>query len=260
MGLLDNLRKQSENQKAKEEQDKERLEKLQAHFREELQPKMIEIYKYLNELAGHLNYIKTDIQVPYQLNAEGLKVALKQHSYAIQVDSTTDTRHVNFRFECSTAKPLEFVAGDKQSIDKNIEYLQRFNLQYQCKRNKDENFNITNAQFLVKCTVPVSFIFQGNVENSCIDMICTNFEGLGSSRHSFKARHFNEKFFDDLGRYILRENPEFLKLNISDDALEQIRAQVAAEQRQRQEELQQAEELKAQEREQSESSRFRLFK
>ena len=260
MGLLDDLRKQTENQKAKEQQDAERLEQLQAHYRQELQPKMIEIYKYLNELAEHLNYIKSDIQVPYQFNAEGLKVSLKQHNYTLQVDSTHDTRYVNFRFECSNPKNLEFVAGDKQSIDKNIEYLQRFNLQYQCKRNKDENHNITNAQFTVKCAVPVLFVFQGNVENSSIDMICSNFETLGSSKHSFKARHFDEKFFDDLGLYILRENPEFLKLNISNDALEQIRAQIADEQRQRQEELQRAEALNAQEKPSVEPSRFRLFK
>ena len=261
MGLLDDLRKQSENLKTKEQLDKERQEKLQVHYLEVLQPKMIEIYKYLNELADHLNFINSDIQVPYQLNAEGLKVELKQQNYKIQVDSTNNTKLINFRLECSKPKDLEFVAGDKQSVDKNIEYLQRYNLQFQCKRNKDENLNVINGQFTVKCVVPVVFVFQGNVENSSIDLICTNFDTLGSLKHSFKAHHFDEKFFDELGRFIIRENPEFLKLNISDDALEQIRAQIAAEHRQREEELKRAEDLKALEKQQTtDASRFRLFK
>ena len=262
MGILDNLRQQSENLKAKEQQEQQRQAELQAHFRDQLQPKMIEIYKYLNEFAEHLNYIKPDIQVDYQLNAEGLKVALKQENYKIQVDSVNETRLVNFRFECSNPRDLAFVAGDKLSIDKNIEYLQRFNLQYQCKRNKDEKLDVTNAQFTVKCVVPIVFMFKGNVENSSIDLICNNFDGLGILRHAFKAHHFNETFFDNLGRFILRENPEFLKLNISEDAIEQIRAQIAEEQRQRQEELKHAEMIHQEEQSQQqlESTRFRLFK
>lgn len=262
MGILDNLRQQSENLKAKEQHEQERLAHLQAHFRDELQPKMIQIYKYLNEFAEHLNYIKPDIQVEYQLNAEGLNVALKQENYKIQVDSVNETRLVNFRFECSNPKDLAFVAGDKLSIDKNIEYLQRYNLQYQCKRNKDEKFEVTNAQFTVKCMVPVLFMFKGNIENSSIDLICSNFDGLGTIRHAFKAHHFDDIFFDNLGRFILREYPEFLKLNISDHAIEQIRAQIAEEQRQRQEELKQAEltRLEEERQQQLESPRFRLFK
>ncbi|MGD8592761.1 MAG: hypothetical protein PVF82_08010 [Gammaproteobacteria bacterium] len=262
MGILDNLRQQSENLKAKEQQEQQRQAELQAHFRDQLQPKMIEMYKYLNEFAEHLNYIKPDIQVDYQLNAEGLKVALKQENYKIQVDSVNETRLVNFRFECSNPRDLAFVAGDKLSIDKNIEYLQRFNLQYQCKRNKDEKLDVTNAQFTVKCVVPIVFMFKANVENSSIDLICNNFDGLGILRHAFKAHHFNETFFDNLGRFILRENPEFLKLNISEDAIEQIRAQIAEEQRQRQEELKHAEMIHQEEQSQQqlESTRFRLFK
>jgi hypothetical protein len=262
MGLLDDLRQQSDNLKTKEQQELERQAKLQELYRQELQPKMIEIYKYLNELAEHLNFIKPDIQVPYRLNAEGLKVTLKQENYKIQVDSVNETKLATFRFECGNPKDLAFVAGDKLSIDKNIEYLQRNNLQYQCKRNKDEKFEVTHAQFNVKCAVPVTFVFKVNIENSSIDLICTNFDGLGTSRHAFKARHFDEKFFDDLGRYILRENPDFLKLTISDDAIEQIRAQIAKEQRQRQEELKQAEKIRKEEEQkrEAESSRFRLFK
>ena len=259
MGILDNLRQKAEDLKSKEQQEQERLAQLQAHFRDQLQPKMIEIYKYLNEFAEHLNYIKPDIQIEYHLNAEGLKAVLKQENYKIQEDSVNETRLVNFRFDCSNPKDLAFVAGDKLSIDKNIEYLQRYNLQYQCKRNKDEKFDVTSAQFTVKCAVPIVFMFKGNVENASIDLICSNFDGLGTLRHAFKAHHFDEAFFDNLGRFILRENPEFLKLNISEDAIEQIRSQIAAEHRQRQEELKQADMIRREE-EHLDSPRFRLFK
>ena len=135
-------------------------------------------------------------------------------------------------------------------------------MQFQCKRNKDDKFEVTNAQFIVKSVVAVTFVFKANIENSTIDLICTNFDGLNTTRHAFKAHHFTGSFFDELGRFILRENPEFLKLSISQDAIEQIRAQIAAEQRQRQEELKQAEIMRQEEekRQQAEASRFRLFK
>ena len=261
MGLLDDLRKQTDNLKAQEQQQQQRQHELKQYYRTELQPIMMQLYAILGELADHLNYIKPDILVPYQLNAEGIKAKLKQQDYKVQVDSTNDTKLITFRFQCVNPKDIEFVAGDKYSIDKNIEYLQCHNLQYHCRRNNNDKMEVTSANFSIKAIVPITFVFQGDEENSAVNFITTNFDTLGSSRHVFKEHHFNDKFFDELGRYILRENPDFLKLKISDNAIEQIRAQIAEENHKRQQELEQAEEQAQQENvHQLEAQRFRWFK
>ena len=60
MGLLDELKKQSDVLKAKEQQEKERQQKLNQYYQDEIHPGMLNIYKYLNQMIEHLNYIKDD--------------------------------------------------------------------------------------------------------------------------------------------------------------------------------------------------------
>ena len=63
------------------------------------------------------------------------------------------------------------------------------------------------------------------------------------SKHTFKERHITEEYVDELGKFILRQNPEFLKLDIEDDHKEQIRQHIQADIKQRQQELSDAESL-----------------
>ena len=60
MGILDDLKNQSELQKADEAKEKQRQADLLKYYQESLHPKMLQLYTFLNELSEHLNYIKTE--------------------------------------------------------------------------------------------------------------------------------------------------------------------------------------------------------
>ena len=71
----------------------------------------------------------------------------------------------------------------------------------------------------------------------------------------------NDEFFDQLGRFILRENEDFLKENVTDDVREQIRMKIEQEERERSNELKEADKLREEEEaKKSEESRFSMFK
>jgi len=53
--------------------------------------------------------------------------------------------------------------------------------------------------------------------NSSINLLLSNFEKPGHSKHVFKERHITDEFIDGLGKFIIRQNPGFLKLDIEDE-------------------------------------------
>ena len=93
--------------------------------------------------------------------------------------------------------------------------------------------------------VPVNVILQGDIVTSSIHLILNNFEKPGVSKHTFKERHITEEFIDDFGKFILRQNPQFLKLDIADEHKEQIRQNIQKDLKQREQEIDEAERLLA---------------
>jgi len=261
MGLLDDLRQQSTELKEKELGESEKKRKAQDTYKNHIQPKLIELYHKLSELVNHLNYIKPDIRVSYCINAADLKAELQQQNYSIEIDSIENTQLVSLSFQCVGDADINFSASDVQLIKKHIEYLNHYHLKYNHTENKNANHQVINATFAVKAVIPIAFQFQVDIDNSCLNFSFINFEGLGTQKYSLKHQQLTEDFFDDLGRFILRQKENIFKIDITDAAKEQIRAQIAEEQRQRSEELQEAE-IQEQENEKArkEQGRFQFLK
>lgn len=240
MGLLDNLRQQSQQLKTKEQQEQQQLAALEAKYRQLVQPGMVKLYRVLDELAKHLNYIKPDITVSYQMNADGKVLQYRQQDYQVRVDSLEDTKKVVMSFCCAGEVDVVFSVEGKRAVDKHQDYLHRHGLKFHCRKNIDEQYELRDAQFVIKPVVPIVMEFVGDVEKTRINFNVKNFGSLGVVKHAFNHDQINDEFLDELGRYILHENPDFLKLSISDDEIERIRARLAQEARERDLELKRA--------------------
>lgn len=263
MGLLDDLRQQSLDRESHEKNDSANKLNAEEVYRRIIQPKMHNLYMQLDELAKHLNYIKPDIRVSYPFNAKDLVIELKQQDYDVKIDSATATKRVTFVFHCIHNKNIEFSENDPQSFDQHLQFLSKYELQYQCREFKNENHEITGGIFSVKARVPIRFDFTADIENSAINLSYSNFDGLGKRTHSFKAEKLTDDFFDQVGRYIMRENENFMKETISDEARQQIREKMVVEQQQRLAELKEAERLEEEERQKAQESKrgpFHLLK
>ena len=62
MGVLDDLRKQSAEQRDREEAVQQREQEQQEFYQQEIRPRLEQAYTYLNELADQLNYLKPDLK------------------------------------------------------------------------------------------------------------------------------------------------------------------------------------------------------
>jgi len=250
MGILDDLKNQSEVQKAEENRETQRQFELLKFYQEKLHPKMLQLYSYLNELIEHLNYIKTETKVSYPINPDGSSQEFNQIDYKITVDSSNEVKEINLRFRCELAEPLVFELENSERIERYSDVLHSYRIEFDRTDTKDSDYQLISAKFKVIGSIPVNIILQGDIANSSINLLLNNFEKPGFSKHTFKERHITEKFIDDFAKYILRQNPEFLKLDIKADHKEKIRQNIQADLKQRQQEIEEAERLLKLEKEQ----------
>lgn len=262
MGILDDLKNQSEVQKAAEEREKQRQADLLKYYQEHIHPKMLQLYTYLNEFIEHLNYIKKITKVSYPIGLNGSLIEFEQSEYKITIDSTKAIKDMNLRFSCKLTEPLIFDLENSERILNYTELLNSYRIEFNRTDNKDKNYELISSKFKIIGPIAVNIILQADIETSSINMLLSNFEKPGGIKHVFKERHITEEFIDGFGKYILRQNPTFLKLDIGDEEKEKIRLKIQADMKRRQEELEEAERLlKLEEEQEAEKKSWKnLFK
>ena len=262
MGILDDLKNQSDIQKAGEKSEAQRQADLLKFYQENLHPKMVQLYTFLNELTEHLNYIKTETEVSYPVQADGSMQKFKQADYKVTIDSAKEVKEINLRFNCTLDEPLIFELENSERILRYTDLLHSYRIEFDRTDNKDSNYELISAKFKVIGPVPVNIILQGDIETSSIHLILNNFEKSGVSKHTYKERHITEEFIDDFGKFILRQNPMFLKLDIEDEHKDQIRQKIQEDMKRRQQELEEADRLlKIEEEKESEKKSWKnIFK
>ena len=243
MGILEDLKNQSDIQKAGEASEVQRQADLLKFYQENLHPKMLQLYKFLNELTEHLNYLKTETKVSYPVRPDGSMQEFEQADYKVTIDSANEVKEINLRFACDLKEPLIFEVENSERILRYTDVLHSYRTEFDRTDKKDDNYDLISAKFKVIGPIPVNIILQGDVETSSIHLILNNFDKPGFSKHTYKERHITEEFIDGLGKFILRQNPMFLKLDIEDEHKEKIRQNIQADLKQRQREMEEADRL-----------------
>ena len=238
MGLLDDLKQQSESKKVQEGAENQRKEQAEEFYRTKVQPVLSKIYTHYSELTKHLNYVKPDTRAKYVVNTAGVEAEFQQGDYKVQVDSTEDTNYISIRCACTRPTDVEFVVDDPAAVNKNKNFLNEHGLNYQLyPRNNGE----PGARFTIQAEIAAELHFKGNRDNGTVQLTVVNFESLGKRNRTMKITEINDQFLDGLDRFLIRENDNFFKLDIDEKARDEIRAKVQAEQRKRMEELKEAE-------------------
>ncbi|HSG93525.1 MAG TPA: hypothetical protein VK999_07375, partial [Methylotenera sp.] len=174
MGLLDDLRKQSDELKAKEDQESARLAQAEAIYSEKIQPRLREIYQHLKELTDHLNYIKPNTVGTYIINAEGMQKEFVQGEYSVSIDSTDKTGLVALRCACTRPEPVEFMVRDAMLVPKHVGYLNQYGLQFEGKKQTNDRGDVIGAYFKLKSHIPIEILFRGDRENACVNLVISN--------------------------------------------------------------------------------------
>ncbi len=229
MGLLDDLRKQSSALKQSQNDDAAKQAELQDVYKTKIHPAMTAIYTHLNELVEHLNFVKPTITAPYTLTASGLKKDLFQNSYKISTDSSEEMKQIILIFYCTDEDSIEFDVDNKKNIEKHIEYMQRHKLQYISQQYRDDSHEISFAKFKLESKVKITILIEGDMKNSCIHLKFNNFQDLGLLKRTVQAEQITDDFFDDMGKYLIRESHNFMKLDLSNHDRQRLQQKVRRE-------------------------------
>lgn len=243
MGILDDLKNQSDLQKSAEEKETQRQADLLKYYQENIHPKMLQLYTFLNEFIEHLNYINKITKVSYPIAPNGGLCEFEQSGYKVTIDSAKAIKDLNLRFSCNLIEPLVFELEKSERILTYTDLLNTYHIDFDRFDNKDNNYELISSKFKIKGPIQVNIILQADIQTSSINMLINNFEKPGASKHIFKERHITEEFIDGFGKYILHENPMFLKLEIADEEKEKIRKSIQADLEKRKQEFEEAERL-----------------
>lgn len=241
MGLLDDLKKESDKLRQIEQTEAERRAALEKIYQDVLLPKMQFILGYLYELVQHLNYVKPEVIVDgYAREVSELKT-LKQDGYRIEAEKRQNADHFTLRFVCHREGHFEYDIAGQNNIEREVQTLMSRGLQHDCKRVAGQDNSAQRAYFRVKRRVPVAFDFSTDIETSTIRISIRNFENLDLRHYHFAPETIDEHFLDQLARYILRQETDFLKVNMSEDEKRRLREQLSQDMEKRHQELLEAE-------------------
>ena len=250
MGILDELKSQSGIQQAVDDEDLQSQTEQQQYYVENILPKMLQLYSFFTEFVEQLNLLNTPTAMSYPVKPDGSMLEFEQSKYKVAVDNVLEPKNINFSFACSLKEQFDIKIENVESIERYAEVLTNYRIEFDRTDEKNRDYELVGATFNVLGPLPVNVILQANLETSSIELVLKNFEMPGVLKYIYKDDQITEQFIDDLGRYAIRQNPDFLKLDINDEDKEKIRQNIQAEMKRRQQELDEAEILVQQEEEQ----------
>ncbi len=259
MGLLDDLKKQTADQRAREEAEQDEKAQRESVYREQIKPKLEQIFSFLHEFSEHLNYIKPDTRVTYELPGKVILGDLLQGNYSLKSDSRNTMSEIVFKFYCQAEGGLFIDTMEKGRFNRLKEFLHQNRIPCQTRDHKDSKQNVIGGEINVEKRVPVVFKFSADIDNSCITLWIRNFGRLGTRKFILFPNQISEQFLDNLGRYVMHETDFFIKLEMPDDQRLRIREKLEDEKQKREQEIKIAERVRL-EKEQQESQQKLLFR
>lgn len=255
MGLLDDLKNQADGLRTREQQSEGGSGERTEYYNKEIHPRMMEIYRFLNEMVKNLNFIKPDTIAHYPILPGGEKQPFRQGDYKVTVDSNQQIKDIKLIFKAELAEPVSLQVKGEDDARKQSEILAAYRILCERKDFKDKNYKLTHSNFIIQGPVNITVQFIGDVEASSMQLLLNNFEGPGVVKRNLEAKNINQDFLDKLGRYILREDDKLFSLDISEKDKQAIREMVEKERAKRAQEIAEMERLAEEEKEKEKNSR-----
>ena len=262
MGLLDELEQQAQQRKANADDAEKRKSQREEIFRTQLEPGMVALFDFLNKLVANLKVLQPKKQLRYDLVGYGEIVGYIEHEYELKVNQQPGSREITLGFPCLVASeecPTVEVLGASK-VRTVAGAFQRYHLGGLLEPKKDGNGEVISAKFNAKGRIPLSATFLADADSAAVRMSFVNFDSLGTATKNFTPVQLTPALYDDIGRYLMREESNLFQEALSDSYRSQLRTKVQQDQIKRRWESkigeQQKTELEKLKREQSLTGKF----
>lgn len=237
MGILDQLRSEASSKQESESAAAEVREQLENEYQTNILPKMQKIYLFLKEIVEHLSYLEKAIEVPDYCQRFPEMGALSQTDYKINTDGYggladfNRIMQVNVLFNCVGAGSFSYEVEGKVKIEQEIAFLHSKNVPLKWNQYINSR-GVEAATFNISRKIPVRFRFEVDYNNSKIKLLIHNHENFNVYRKTFEPSAVDESLLDEVIRFMLRQDSDFIQLDITSQDKQRIQKKAEEEQQQ----------------------------
>lgn len=237
MGILDQLRNEATNKQESEFAVASSQQQLENEYQANILPRMQKTYLFLKEIVTHLNYLEKAIEIKEYCQRFPEMGTLSQMDYKLNTDGHggladfNRIMQINVTFVCVGKGEFSYEVEGKARIEQEIAFLNSKNVPLKWNQFIG-NRGIETATFNITRKIPVRFRFEVDYTHSNIKLLIHNHENFNVYKKIFEAHEINEPLLDEVIRFMLRQDNDFIHLDITSQ--DKLRIQKKAEEEQRQ--------------------------
>ncbi len=214
MGLLDDLKRQADSLRQKQQVTQEEISQnlLLAHA------KLKDALHYLIELFNSLNVIKPVVPRYYYLEGGVSKLEdLLQCDYNVNgrrltLDHKDYIEAIVLRFRCIADDTLILEKESEPMVKRLREHLWANNVKFDLREIRNERGYVERGIFTIFCDVPVVVTIAADLENAQIKIVTKNLEKLGEYAYTYDFDEFGPEILEELAKVIIAKPNTFRTL------------------------------------------------
>jgi hypothetical protein len=221
VALLDDLKRQADQARQKKEAEAASLADREKIYSQFLAPRLLDIYRYLTELADYLEETSFNVTTEYDVPGLGLVADFIQGDYKIRVDSHSHPKKVTLQCMRTAAERKYSLSAVR--ADEFRKFLVLHHLEYSEWPVRDNGGQIVSYSFQSHLRLRAWLSFEADVPNSRIRVLSRAFESLKAREYGFGYVEIDSDWLDNLGHYLLRKKGVLADYEMSQEARERLR-------------------------------------
>lgn len=220
MGILDQLKHEAAEKQKQQESQTNLQKQREDHYRVAILPAMQKAFKFMQELVEYLNFLEHAIVVDEYSTQYPQFGRLKQQDYKIYTDNhggfadVDQLMQINVRFFCVGFGAFSYNLEGQNRIEREVAFLSARNIPFDWKLQNGRSA-IPSAVFTITRKIPVRFRFEVDYDNSKIHLLINNHDSFTAYKKAFAPEDVNEELLDEIARFMLRKDNDFIRLEIS---------------------------------------------
>lgn len=238
MGILDQLRSEASSKQESESAAASVRKQLEDEYQTNILPRMQKTYLFLKEIVEHLSYLEKAIEIADYCQRYPQMGALSQTDYKINTDGYggladfNRIMQINVIFNCVGRGSFSYEVEGRTRIEQEIAFLHSKNVPLQWNQYINSR-GVEAATFTITRKIPVRFKFEVDYNNSKIKLLIHNHENFNVYKETFEPSAVDESLLDEVIRFMLRQDSDFIRLDITNQDKQRIQKKAEEEQQQR---------------------------
>jgi len=235
MGILEDLRREAREVRAREAASRSAEEARREQARARLEHHLDALYRYFRELAAHLEVVERRVERSYELEGLGRVSGLVQSGYACAAERPERLEGFQFRFVCAGTAHLEQRFGNRELAARRVRELKARGLEARLDEHPSGGVIL-----FVPGRVPAVLAFALDLERERVTLRMRNVDALGEVSFSLAPDRIDRALMDALAELVLGDASHFHALTgntVPDADREALKTTLEREQSRRRAEL-----------------------